>query len=93
MFVEIVSPETTLFKGEVESLYVPGINGEFQMLNNHAAIVSLLGKGKVKLIGQNLSISESNLDKFEKISTNTFALSINSGTLEFNNNKAIVLAD
>jgi F-type H+-transporting ATPase subunit epsilon len=90
MFVEIVSPETTLFKGEVESLYVPGIDGEFQMLNNHAAIVSLLGKGKVKLIGQNISIQS---DKFEKVSANTYALHINSGTLEFNNNKAIILAD
>ena len=93
MFVEIVSPEATLFKGEVDSLYVPGINGEFQMLNNHAAIVSLLGKGQVKLIGQNVSISESNSDKFEKVSANIFAITINSGTLEFNNNKAIILAD
>jgi F-type H+-transporting ATPase subunit epsilon len=93
MFVEIVSPETTLFKGEVESLYVPGINGEFQMLNNHAAIVSLLGKGQVKLIGQNLSFDETNVNKFEKLDARTFGISINSGTLEFNNNKAIVLAD
>jgi F-type H+-transporting ATPase subunit epsilon len=93
MFVEIVSPETTLFKGEVESLYVPGINGEFQMLNNHAAIVSLLGKGQVKLIGQNLSFDETNVNKFEKLDARTFGILINSGTLEFNNNKAIVLAD
>ena len=93
MFVEIVSPETTIFKGEVESLYVPGIHGEFQMLNNHAAIVSLLGKGQVKLIGQNVSFNEANVDKFEKIDARTFGFTINSGTLEFNNNKAIVLAD
>lgn len=93
MFVEIVSPETTLFKGEVESLYVPGINGEFQMLNNHAAIVSLLGKGQVKLIGQNISLEEANANKFEKLDNKTFSININSGTLEFGNNKAIVLAD
>ena len=47
MILEIVSPEATLFKGEVTSVIVPGINGEFQMLNNHAAIVSLLTKGNV----------------------------------------------
>ena len=49
MILEIVSPEATLFKGEVTSVSVPGINGEFQMLNNHAPIVSLLAKGNVKI--------------------------------------------
>ena len=57
MYLEIVSPEATLFSGEVESVAVPGVNGEFQMLNNHAAIVSLLGKGKVKFAG-NPTIAE-----------------------------------
>ncbi|MEC8324373.1 MAG: hypothetical protein VXZ57_06890, partial [Bacteroidota bacterium] len=33
MYLEIVSPETTLFKGEVDSVAVPGVNGEFEMLN------------------------------------------------------------
>ena len=42
MILEIVSPEATLFSGEVTSVSVPGINGEFQMLNNHAAVVSIL---------------------------------------------------
>ncbi len=32
MYLEIVSPEATLFAGEVKSVTVPGINGEFQML-------------------------------------------------------------
>ena len=56
MILEIVSPEATLFKGEVTSVSVPGINGEFQMLNNHAPIVSILGKGNVKINAQNISI-------------------------------------
>ena len=47
MILEIVSPEATLFKGEVTSVAVPGINGEFQMLNNHAPIVSLLAGGAI----------------------------------------------
>ena len=49
MILEIVSPEATLFKGEVTSVALPGVNGEFQMLNNHAPIVSLLEKGNVKI--------------------------------------------
>ena len=42
MILEIVSPEATLLHSEVDIISVPGVNGEFQMLNNHAPIVSLL---------------------------------------------------
>ena len=51
MYLEIVSPEATLFAGEVDSVTVPGVNGEFQMLQNHAPVVSLLQEGKVKVQG------------------------------------------
>ena len=40
MILEIISPEKIIFTGEVESVAVPGVDGEFEMLNNHAAIVS-----------------------------------------------------
>ena len=45
MFLEIVTPEASIFQGEVESVIVPGVVGEFQMLENHAPIVSLF-KGR-----------------------------------------------
>lgn len=93
MIVEIVSPEATLFKGEVTSVAVPGVNGEFQMLNNHAPIVSLLGKGNVKIVGNDIKIAKEFKDKFQKINEQTYWLTISSGTLEMNDNKAIVLAD
>ena len=48
MYLEIVSPEATLFAGEVDSVIVPGSAGYFQMLNNHASIVSSLKEGVVK---------------------------------------------
>ncbi|CEN51542.1 ATP synthase epsilon chain (fragment) [Capnocytophaga canimorsus] len=51
MKVEIVTPEMILYKGEVRALSVPGINGEFQMLENHAPIISVLTVGNVKLYG------------------------------------------
>ena len=51
MYLEIVTPEATLFSGEITALTVPGIRGEFQMLHNHAAIVSILGKGDIKIQG------------------------------------------
>ena len=91
MYLEIVSPETTLFKGEVDSVSVPGVNGDFEMLNNHAPIVSILKDGFVKISG-NISIDKENVSKFEQ-KDKGFWLAINSGTIEMNANKIIVLAD
>ena len=93
MFLEIVTPEAILFSSEVDSLTVPGVNGEFQMLNNHASIVSLLVKGNVKINAQNIKIQKEFVSKFTKVNEQTFWLPINSGTIEMNENKVIVLAD
>jgi len=91
MFLEIVTPEATLFSGEVESIAVPGVNGEFQMLKDHAPIISLLKEGFVKIYG-NIELNEDVQDKFEKQSKGVW-LAINSGTIELKDNKVIVLAD
>ncbi|PIB31485.1 F0F1 ATP synthase subunit epsilon [Maribacter sp. 4G9] len=92
MYLEIVSPEATLFSGEVTSVTVPGINGEFQMLQNHAPIVSLLQEGKVKVQG-NVSLDEEYASKFTKDQNGNTVLEISSGTVELKDNKVIVLAD
>ena len=63
MHLEIVSPEAKLFSGEVESLTVPGASGSFQVLNNHAPIVSTLIKGQVRIQG-NLKLDETNQTLF-----------------------------
>ena len=91
MYLEIVTPEATLYSGDVTSVAVPGVNGEFQMLDNHAPVVSILGKGNVKIFG-NVQLDESVADKFTK-DGNTTLLAINSGTVEMKDNKVIVLAD
>lgn len=91
MYLEIVSPEATLFAGEVTSVTVPGVEGEFQMLNNHAPIVSLLQEGQVKFDG-NAEVAEAHADKFSKDDGKT-VLPITSGTVEMKDNKVIVLAD
>ena len=59
-----VTPEATLFKGEVTSVAVPGVNGEFEMLKDHAPIVSLLKAGHVKLYGD-IQLEEEVEDKFK----------------------------
>lgn len=97
MYLEIVSPEATLFSSEVDSILVPGINGEFEMLTNHAPIVSLLGEGTVKIrvhTQNHLVYDELHGDiepHFED--QKVLTLKINSGTVESKDNKVIVLAD
>ena len=92
MYLEIVSPEATLFSGEVTSVAVPGINGEFEMLKNHAPIVSLLKDGFIKIYG-NVTLQDDVKDKFTKGEKNATLLEINSGTLEMKDNKVTILAD
>ncbi|MEY8849885.1 F0F1 ATP synthase subunit epsilon [Psychroserpens sp. XS_ASV72] len=91
MYLEIVSPEATLFSGEVTSIAVPGVMGEFEMLNNHAPIVSILREGNVKINGS-ITLDEEVEDKFKKTDKG-YWLPINSGTIEMKDNKVIVLAD
>jgi len=92
MYLEIVSPEATLFAGEVTSVTVPGVNGKFQMLTDHAPIVSLLQAGDVKVEGD-ITIDEAYQDKFSKDDTGKIVLAITSGTIEMKDNRIIVLAD
>ncbi|MFM1878669.1 MAG: hypothetical protein RLZZ241_1535 [Bacteroidota bacterium] len=92
MYLEIVSPEATLFAGEVTSVTVPGVNGEFQMLQDHAPIVSLLQAGEVRFSGQ-ATVEEAFKSRFQKAADGKIVLVIRSGTVELNNNKIIVLAD
>ena len=92
MYLEIVTPEASIVSGEVESVTVPGVEGPFQMLKNHATIVSILEAGKVKFLG-NPTIAEGFENKFTKENNGKWVLEINGGTVECNDNKIIVLAD
>ena len=47
LVLKIISPEKILFQGEVENKLVPGEMGEFEILNNHAPIISTLVEGRV----------------------------------------------
>lgn len=92
MYLEIISPEATLFTGEVESLTLPGSTGSFQLLENHAPIVSTLQEGVVVIKG-NISLSDAVKDQFESLSKGITSYKISSGTVEMRNNKIILLSD
>lgn len=78
MLLEIVTPDSKVFEGEITSVTLPGIDGSFQILNNHAPIVSALGTGKMTVV------DAANASK---------DYSISGGVVEMNNNKVIVLAE
>ena len=78
MKLEIITPEKALFKGEVESLSVPGSKGRFMILHNHAPIISMLDKGLITY----------SPGGYEKKS-----IQIEGGVVEVKKNKIIILAD
>lgn len=49
MHLEILTPDKALFSGEVISVVLPGSKGQFEVLKNHAALVSSLDKGVIKV--------------------------------------------
>ena len=78
MNLQIITPGAKVFEGEVRLVQVPGSKGSFQILKNHAPIISTLENGKVKII-----------DSEGK----TSFLQIGGGVIEVKNNKIIILAE
>jgi F-type H+-transporting ATPase subunit epsilon len=81
MFIEIVTPDKKIFEGEATSAIFPGTDGSFQILNNHAALVSTLGKGSIVFV-KNLN------NKSEEVQ-----MEVDGGVVEVLNNKVTVLAE
>ncbi len=78
MVLDILTPEKSIFSGEIKLVKVPGSNGSFEVMENHAPIISSLDKGELKITPQE------GADIFYQIE---------GGVIEVNNNKAIVLIE
>ncbi len=78
MTLEILTPDKTVFQGEATSVTVPGVSGAFEILNNHAPIISTLQDGKLIIRGGT-------------IKEETFI--IKGGVVEAADNKVTVLAE
>ena len=78
MKIEIFTPDKRIFEGEVKSVRVPGKKGSFQVLKDHAPIVSTLENGPV--IMHDMEGRETRYD-------------INGGVIEVKGNRIILLAD
>ena len=94
MTLEILTPEHKIFDGAVKAVQMPGQNGLFQVLEGHAAMISRLAQGAVKIELANPASSEnwhSSLTP-EKGQDDVLWLNIEGGVAEVNGNKVILLA-
>ncbi len=78
MFLEIITPDKKIYSGKIKLIKVPGSKGSFEILKNHAPIISTLEKGEIKVIDL------SNKESF---------YNIDGGMLDASNNNIIVLAE
>lgn len=93
MNIKILTPENVVFDGEVESVLLPGKSGEFQIFKNHAAIVSALVGGKVKIYTDKVDAAYHKYLTKETEAKSSYSYEIKSGVLEFNNDKGIILCE
>ena len=77
MRLDILTPEKKLYSGEVTFVHLPGISGQFELMNNHAPIISALGQGLVKI----------------KDASGSRNFNITGGFVECLNNKVIICAE
>ncbi|NVO21341.1 MAG: F0F1 ATP synthase subunit epsilon [Bacteroidetes bacterium] len=78
MTIEIITPDTTIYTGECTLAQLPGMDGSFEIMNNHAPLISVLRKGKIKLL------DNQNQPQF---------FEVNGGVVEVLRNKILVLAE
>jgi F-type H+-transporting ATPase subunit epsilon len=78
MHLEIASHEKIIYEGEVALVQLPGAMGSFEILKNHAPLVAVLEKGKVKIIDKE---------------RNMFYVEIPGGVVQVVNNRITVLTE
>lgn len=95
MQLEIITPETLIFKGEATAVQFPGLDGSFQVLNNHAPIISGLAAGTIKAdLAEAIKASgKTNSHITTENQGKIINVAIKGGVMEMQNNKIIVLAE
>ena len=77
MYLEIITPDKRVFEGEVSSAHNPGTQGSFEVLNNHAPLISTLENGRIRVAS----------------AAGNLYFNVNGGVVEVLKNKIIVLAE
>jgi F-type H+-transporting ATPase subunit epsilon len=78
MLLEIITPDKRIYSGQVKLVQLPGTKGSFEILKNHAPIISTLEKGKIKVIEESGEI---------------LYFEVEGGVIENKDNKIIVLVE
>ena len=78
MQLEVLTPSEKVFSGKVKLVKAPGSSGSFEVLNNHAPIISALADGELKIITE---------------ADETLRYDISGGVIEVNDNVIVVLAE
>ena len=78
MHLDIITPDSTLYAGEVNLVQLPGKDGSFEILNRHAPIIAVLKAGKIRII-----------DKGKQ----ELFFPVKGGVVEVNNNKILILSE
>jgi len=78
MLLEILTPDKKIYSGKVNLVKLPGTKGTFEVLKNHAPIISTLEKGTIKVVEEN---------------GNELFFEVDGGVAENKDNKIIVLAE
>lgn len=78
MKIEIITPESKIYEGDIKSVRVPGKKGSFQVLKDHAPIISTLDPGMVVMVDQ---------------SDKEILFEITGGVIEVKSNKIVLLAE
>jgi F-type H+-transporting ATPase subunit epsilon len=74
--LRIVSPEKVEYNGAVESVLVPGTAGQFEILNDHAPIISTLQKGVVEYATKEGKVNLNILGGFVEVQKNVVSLCV-----------------
>ena len=78
LHLEIITSEKLLFDGEIKLIKLPGVSGSFEIMTNHAPIISTLTEGKIKV---------------KEISDVVSYFEVKGGLVEVSNNEVKVLVE
>ena len=92
MILDILTPEAHVFHGNVDYLTMPGLEGQFQVLTGHAAIISALKSGMLSFKAMDDSLVNEHLTT-DNIDSKVFHYKISGGVAEMLGEHVVVLAE
>lgn len=99
MVLEVITPDEQLFKGKVNHVVLPGADGSFGVLSNHAPLIAILTAGEIKVTRQldnsNSTRKDEAQGKYNSMHADEseFTFPVKGGIVEVKENKVVVLAE